>query len=67
MIKCIQGRSIFQQGVGGFTGTVGSIDHAQFHFSGGEGASDDFLIRQLTAGVLDFTPAEFDLAIDALE
>ena len=67
VIECIQGRAIFQQCVGGFTGAVSGIEHAQFHFSGGVGAPDDFLIRQLTAGVLNFAPAEFDLAIDALE
>ena len=64
VIKCVQGRSVFQQCVGGFARTVSRIVNAQLHFVRVEGASDDCLIRQFTAGVLNFAPAEFDLAID---
>ena len=65
MIERVERRAIFQQPVRGFARSPCCVVNSDLDFVRFEGAADDRLIRVLTARILNFAPAKFDLALDA--
>ena len=65
MAISVQGRTILQELLGSLAWAVSGVDDADFDFTAIERTTNNHLIGQFAAGVLDFAPAEFDLAFDA--
>ena len=63
VIVIVDGRSLFQKSLRIFPRPINRVDKAQFYFSLVETFSNYFDVVCIAAGVLNFAPAEFDLAI----
>ena len=63
VIVIVDGRSFYQKSLCIFPRPINRVDKAQFYFSLVETFSNYFDVVCIAAGVLNFAPAEFDLAI----
>src|SRR5436190_24004499 len=67
VIERINGGSFAQEILRVLTGTVNGVNDSNFDFSVFECFPDEIDVFFVTAGVLDLTPAKFDLAVDSAQ
>ena len=67
VIERVNGGSFAQETLRVLTGTVDGINESNFDFSVFECFPDKIDVFFVAAGVLDLTPAEFDLAVDSAQ
>ena len=67
MIERVDRRSAAQKILRIFARTVDGVDESNFDFSGFEFFADNVDIFLVTSGILDFAPAEFELAVDSAQ
>ena len=67
VIERVDGGSFAQEILRVLTGTVDGVDESNFDFASLECILDQIDVFLVAAGVLNFAPAEFDLAVDSAQ